>query len=113
MKNFKAHLDLLGFKVKDKVTGASGVVSSVSFDLYGCIQAVVSPPAPPEGEPKEGRWYDIARLEIIDPKHHRCKSYDAYHSLHRSRIFSKKKSKIPVARLWKCIHTVSETFFVK
>jgi hypothetical protein len=68
MKNFKAHLDLLGFKVKDKVTGASGVVSSVSFDLYGCIQAVVSPPATPEGEPKEGRWYDIARLEIIDPK---------------------------------------------
>ena len=39
----KKHLDLLGHKVKDKVSGFQGVVISMSFDLYGCIQADVRP----------------------------------------------------------------------
>lgn len=29
------HLELLGMKVKDKVSGFEGVVSTLSFDLYG------------------------------------------------------------------------------
>lgn len=66
MEKLKRHLNLLGFPVQDKVTGAVGVVTSVCFDLYGCIQAVVAPPAGSDGEPKDGRWYDIARLEIVD-----------------------------------------------
>ena len=65
MEKIRKHLDLLGFKVKDKVTGATGVATSICFDLYGCIQAVVAPPAGSDGEPKDGRWYDIARLEIV------------------------------------------------
>ena len=39
----KKHLDLLGHKVKDKVSDYTGVVISISFDLYGCIQADVRP----------------------------------------------------------------------
>jgi len=39
----KKHLDLLGHKVKDKVSDFQGVVISMSFDLYGCIQADVRP----------------------------------------------------------------------
>ena len=66
MEKLKRHLDLLGFPVRDKVTGAVGVVTSVCFDLYGGIQAVVDPPAGTDGEPKDGRWYDSARLEIVD-----------------------------------------------
>jgi hypothetical protein len=34
-------LKLLGTKVRDVVTGFVGIVTSVSFDLYGCVQAVV------------------------------------------------------------------------
>ena len=35
------HFELLGYKVKDSVTGFTGVVTSISFELYGCVQALV------------------------------------------------------------------------
>jgi hypothetical protein len=63
--NVEKHIEKLGMRVKDKVTGFSGVVSSVSFDLYGCIQAVVTPPKEKAAPLAEGRWFDIARLEVV------------------------------------------------
>jgi hypothetical protein len=62
----KAIIDLLGRTVRDKVTGFRGVVSSVSFDLYGCIQAAVSPPVNDKGEIPDGRWFDVHRLAVLD-----------------------------------------------
>jgi hypothetical protein len=56
----------LGKKIKDRVTGATGVVTSVSFDLYGCVQAVVVPPLNEKGELLGGKWFDVSRLEIED-----------------------------------------------
>ena len=56
---------LLGRNVRDRVTGAQGVVTSVSFDLYGCIEAVVTPEVK-EGEVRaEGSWFDVSRLVVI------------------------------------------------
>lgn len=60
-------LRLLGLKVRDKVTGFSGIVMTVAYDLPGCIQAVVTPPADEKGEYKDGKWLDVARLEVLDP----------------------------------------------
>lgn len=68
MTNVNAHLDLLGKKVRDRVSGFTGVVSSVSFDLYGCIQAAISPPIDKDGKLPDGRWLDINRIEIVDEK---------------------------------------------
>lgn len=65
----EATLEYLGFKVRDRVTGFKGVVTSVSFDLYGCLQAVVSPEANVEkGEYVQGCWMDLNRLEVTDTK---------------------------------------------
>jgi hypothetical protein len=60
----KKHLEFLGKRVKDKVTGIEGVVTSISFDLYGCIQGLVHPGLDETGKQKELYWYDITRLEI-------------------------------------------------
>lgn len=65
-KNIQDHLALLGYRVKDKVTGFQGVCEHVGFDLYGCIQATVKP----EGTNKDGAmiastWLDVNRLEIV------------------------------------------------
>jgi len=38
---FNKHLEMLGKEGFDVVTGFDGVITSVSFDLYGCVQAVV------------------------------------------------------------------------
>lgn len=60
-------LKLLGLKVRDKVTGFTGVCESVCYDLYGCIQAAVRPMANNEkGEMPDGRWFDVSRLEVTD-----------------------------------------------
>ena len=64
----KKHLDLLGFRVEDKVTGMEGIVTSISFDLYGCIQAIVNPGMGKDGKLKDQVWFDVNRLKIIGDK---------------------------------------------
>lgn len=63
------HIDLLGRKATDKVTGFNGIVTSISFDLYGCVQAVVTPETNDKGEIVGGSWFDVTRLrtEIDEP----------------------------------------------
>ena len=62
------HFALLGKPAKDKVTGFSGIITSISFDLYGCIQAVITPPTDKEGMPKDGHWFDVTRVDITKNK---------------------------------------------
>jgi len=65
----KKHFDLLGFEVEDKVTDLKGIVNSVCFDLFGCIQADVRPKElNKDGELKKGFWLDINRLKKIGKK---------------------------------------------
>lgn len=58
----KENLALLGTQMKDRVTGFSGMVSSVSFDAYGCIQVILTPPVGKDGKPQDGHWFDAKRL---------------------------------------------------
>lgn len=63
----KEHLKLLGFKVTDIVTGFSGFVTSISFDLYGCVQAVVQPYGlDKDGNSAKGQWFDTKRLTTTE-----------------------------------------------
>ncbi len=64
MDHITKHLSILGTHVKDRITGIEGVATSVSFDLYGCIQVIVHPGVDKDGKPREQCWFDIARLEI-------------------------------------------------
>lgn len=57
-------LSLLGRRAEDKITGFEGVITSVCFDLYGCVQAVISPAIDKDGKLKEGAWFDVKRLTI-------------------------------------------------
>jgi hypothetical protein len=61
----KKHFELFGFKVKDLITGREGVVTSISFDLYGCVQAIVQPGVNTDGNLGESHWFDIKRLVAI------------------------------------------------
>lgn len=60
--------DLLGFKVKDKVTGMEGVCTSISIDLYGCIQALVNPGLDKDGKHRDQVYYDVNRLDKTSKK---------------------------------------------
>ena len=56
-------IGLLGSRVKDCVTGFSGMAASVTFDAYGCVQVWITPPAH-EGKLVEGTWFDIKRVQL-------------------------------------------------
>lgn len=56
-------LRMVGLRVKDKVTGFEGVCSSITFDLYGCVQGIVTPAVDKEGKRREAEWFDVKRLE--------------------------------------------------
>lgn len=65
MSKIEQHISKLGTKARDKVTGSKGVVTSVTFDLYGCIQVILTPEAKEDGTLPDGRWFDIGRIEPI------------------------------------------------
>jgi hypothetical protein len=58
------NLRLLGLKARDVVTGFTGIVSTINFDLYGCVQAVLTPEAK-DGKPLDGGWFDTKRLTVL------------------------------------------------
>ena len=58
----RQHIELLGLKARDKITGFKGVITTVSFDLYGCIQVIVTSKDMKKEEGSQ-RWLDISRLE--------------------------------------------------
>jgi hypothetical protein len=64
-KSMKEHLQLLGYKVKDRVTGFTGVATCVSFDLYGCVQVIVTPEPDKEGKMVDSHWFDEKRLRKV------------------------------------------------
>lgn len=64
----KKHLELLGLKVEDKVTGMRGVVASIGFDLYGCVQAIVNPGLGKDSKPLDCQWFDVNRLKVLSSK---------------------------------------------
>lgn len=67
MTNFKGK-ELLGLKVRERVTGIEGIVTSISFDLYGCIMGLVTPSAKNKTERVDSHWFDMKRLQILSKK---------------------------------------------
>lgn len=65
MRVMNEYLAILGKKVSDRVTGFQGVATSVSFDLYGCVQVVVSPEKDIAGKIPGADWFDHKRLFTI------------------------------------------------
>ena len=59
------YMKLLGETVRDKITGIEGTVTSICFDLYGCVQAIIKQRADKDGKTLDSSWHDIKRLELI------------------------------------------------
>lgn len=62
-------INLLGLKARDKVTGYRGTITSISFDLYGCVQVALTPDAKEgEGKLEHGHWFDVHRLDVSNTR---------------------------------------------
>jgi hypothetical protein len=68
------YLQMLGMTMRDKVTGVKGMVDSICFDAYGCVQATIRRPVKEDGTFPETHWFDVKRLEVagerIMPEQH-------------------------------------------
>ncbi|MDP1570366.1 MAG: hypothetical protein Q8L86_10205 [Vicinamibacterales bacterium] len=59
----------MGVKVRDRVTGFTGVVISRCQHLTGCdTYGVQAPVKDGDGETKSPQWFDDQRLELVDGK---------------------------------------------
>ena len=60
--------EIIGTKVRDRLTGFEGYATSRTEYLLGCAQVHVQPSAKSTGEFQDGRWFDEPRLEVLDPR---------------------------------------------
>jgi len=65
MKTVKQFEFSNGDKVKEKITGFTGIITGVSFYITGCNQYLLTPPVKDDGSSGEAQWYDEGRLEIV------------------------------------------------
>lgn len=56
----------LGHRVRDKISGFTGVVTSFSKHLNGCDRVWISPPIDKDGKMIDGSWFDIVQLEVLE-----------------------------------------------
>lgn len=52
-------------RVKDKISGLSGIVTGVTDFLYGCRRIGVTPEENNEGKPAEPFWIDDAQAKVV------------------------------------------------
>ena len=70
-----AAFSMLGLRKVDRITGFAGIVTSVSFDLYGCVAALLTAPVVDQAKDPEQRWFDIKRVD--DPATGEARVMDA------------------------------------
>ncbi len=58
----------LGDKVKDNITGFTGIVTGKIEYLTGCIQYEIQPEGLHECRPIESKWFDEYRLVVEEEK---------------------------------------------
>lgn len=60
--------DVLGWTYIDRVTGFRGVAGGYCEYLSGCNQMLLVPPVGPDGAHRDSQWFDVQRLERLDPE---------------------------------------------
>jgi len=58
----------LGDRVKDVITGLTGLAVAEHRYLYGCCRITVQPPIDKDGKVPEGYTFDEASLEVLLPE---------------------------------------------
>lgn len=60
--------ELLGWKVKDKISGFTGVVDKVTWYVNGCVQAVIQPTGKSGKKVPEAESIDVQQLSKVGTK---------------------------------------------
>lgn len=63
----------LGSKVRDTITGLTGIAVVRSEWLWGCVRIGVQARELKDGKPVEETWFDENRLEVVKEKEEKPK----------------------------------------
>ena len=55
----------MGKKVKDKVTGLTGIITARSENLYGCNRYLIQPPAGKDSKVPDAWWVDEDQMTVV------------------------------------------------
>ncbi|KZK99178.1 hypothetical protein [Pseudovibrio sp. Ad26] len=58
----------LGDKVKDTLSGFTGIVLARSEHITGCNQLFVLPSSEKDNKLNDGQWFDVERIEKLEDK---------------------------------------------
>ena len=61
-------MNFMGRKVKDKITGFTGIVTGYVSYISGCNQVLITPSVDKDGKIKESEWVDEQRVKILPGK---------------------------------------------
>ncbi len=62
--------ELLGFTLRDKVTGFMGVATGHVEYITGCNQVLLVPKVDADGKLRESNWFDVQRCELLPAEDH-------------------------------------------
>lgn len=60
--------NLLGKKVKDKITGLEGIAVTECTFLNGCVQYAIQAKIGKDGKIPDEKWIDEQQLEVVEPR---------------------------------------------
>ena len=58
----------LGSRVRDTISGFTGILTGRAEYLYGCVHLQISPEELSEGKPIANDWFDEQRVELVDQR---------------------------------------------
>lgn len=58
----------LGSKVRDSISGLSGIATGRATFLYGCVRVLIEPQELKDGKPIDPVWFDEQRVEVVEEK---------------------------------------------
>ena len=58
----------LGQKVRDKITGFTGLVTGKVEYITGCNQVLVCPPVKDDGTLVDSNWFDEQRIDVVEAR---------------------------------------------
>jgi cellulase/cellobiase CelA1 len=56
----------LGSKVRDNITGFTGIATGRTVWLYGCERICIEPQELKDGKPIDAAWFDDQRVELVE-----------------------------------------------
>jgi len=55
----------LGDRVKDKITGLTGIMVGIAYWVSNCVRAAVQPETAKDGKAPDSVWIDMPLLEVV------------------------------------------------